>query len=90
MDTIELDADQRDAISKLVEARRAYPEADCFEHDGTTVRMPGARDDVSLSIGRETLRGLGHYELVKFDRTRDAAGRGRWRFDTTARATEFV
>lgn len=58
MDAIELSEPERDAISALLTTRRDRPEADCYVHDGRSVRMLGAAEDVSLWIGRESLRSL--------------------------------
>jgi hypothetical protein len=81
MDTIDLPEDERTALVALTDARSSYPEGDFFEHDGTSVRMPGAREDVKLRISRETLRSLNHKKLVAFTDNRDGFGRGRWTFD---------
>jgi hypothetical protein len=90
METIELPEAERQALNALVEARSTYPEADHFEHDGTSVRMPGARQDVNLWISRETLRSLNHKRLIWFMDERDVFGHGRWTFDVRARAADYV
>ncbi|MET0601668.1 MAG: hypothetical protein ABW167_06730 [Baekduia sp.] len=90
MDTIELPENEHNALLRLVTARREHPEGDYFEHDRTSVRMPGARHNVNLSIPRETLRRLGHRKLIDFTHTRDGFGRGRWTFELSPRAADFV
>ena len=90
MDAIELPDHEHDALVSLVAARRKHPEGDYFEHDRTSVRMPGARHDVNLSIPRETLRRLGHLKLIDFTDARDGFGRGRWTFELSPRAADFV
>lgn len=89
MDEISLTAIQHDALVKLLGAAGDYPEADGFEHDGQSVVMPGAREAVALAVTRETLRSLGHLDIVKFTRE-TSAGRGRWTFVLTARAADFA
>ena len=90
MDALELPDDEREALKALVDARRNYPEADHFEHDRTSVRMPGAREDVDLRIERDVLRRLGHKNLVRFEDATDSFGHGRWVFDVTATASDFT
>lgn len=90
MKMIELSEPERDALVVLTKTRGKYPEGEFFEHDRTSVRMPGARDDVSLSISRDTLRSLGHRKLVTFADMRDGFGRGRWTFELSPRAADYV
>lgn len=80
----------RRAASAASLAGAEYPEADGFEHDDGAVVMPGARRDVQLSIGRETLRSLGHLGAVEFTNERDGFGHGRWTLVLAAGAGEFV
>jgi hypothetical protein len=90
MNTIELTESERDALMALTKTRQTYPEGDYFEHDRTSVRMLGAREDVNLSIARDTIRSLGHRKLVRFTHERDGFGRGRWTFELTPRAADYV
>lgn len=90
MKTIELSEPERDALVALTETRDKYPEGEFFEHDRTSVRMPGAREDVNLRISRGTLRNLGHRKLVVFTHMRDGFGHGRWTFDVSPRAADYV
>jgi hypothetical protein len=89
MDTIELSEPERTALLILKKARSAHPEGDYFEHDQTSVRMPGAAHAVNLPIERTTLRQLGHRHLVRFTHKRDGFGHGRWTFELTPRADDF-
>lgn len=86
MKSIDLTPPEQEALTALQRERRSHPEGDYFEHDGGSVRMPGAAKDVNLAIKRETLRSLGHRKLVTFEPGRE---RGAWIFDLTARAADY-
>lgn len=90
MEIIELSQPEQDALVALTSSLDKYPEGEFFEHDRGSVWMPGARDDVSLSISRDTLRRLGDRELVVFTHIRDGFGHGRWTFELTPHAADFV
>lgn len=90
MNTIELSEPERDALVALTKTRDTYPEGEFFEHDRSSVRMPGAREDVSLRISRDTLRSLGHRKLVLFTHMRDGFGHGRWTFELSPRAADYL